>query len=94
LQTIGEILTPVGRAAKTSNLRKASDTRFDRAALPVPFINVPKQSRFSRRRQRVGTGPNQTHMANDDINQLWKLIKAGASQDPPDWCYPIVIPGG
>jgi hypothetical protein len=74
------------------DLRPSGHAWFD----PVPerivvdrFV-VAHIGRF--RRKRMGSRPDQGHLAAQDIEDLRKLIKAGSTKKPADACDPRVFP--
>ena len=91
LDAVEYVAASLGRSAKSAYLSQSRNPGLQRMPMPILAVNLPEQLFFRRRSQSMGTWSDQTHLAEQHIDQLRQFINARL----PDECahprYAIVV---
>jgi hypothetical protein len=77
LQSIQQVGFDERTAPETPNLREARQPRFDGVAIPVAFVDIPKQRLFGARPAGMWSRADKAHASANNVEKLWKLVNAG-----------------
>src|SRR5690348_10974626 len=92
LEPVCEVVAMDGRAAEAADLCETRHPRLHRVAVEIAVVDLPEDIVLGGRAKRVRARTDDTHMPEDDVDELWQLVEAGSADELADASHPFVGP--